>query len=205
MSKFISPEAREVRSFALDLELRAASGKLPTIRGHAAVFNVLSEDLGGFREMIRPGVFARAIKERHDVRALLNHDSSMVLGRTKAGTLRLAEDRRGLAVEIDPPDNTLGRDVVESIRRRDLDQMSFAFRAAKEFWSVENGEDIREILDADLYDVSPVAYPAYSETDVAVRSHQKFLGSTGREAVCPRLNRRKRQLAILELELNNLL
>ena len=94
----------ERRSFVIDgltIETRDDSKRI--IRGHAAVFNQLSEDLGGFHEQIMPGTFAEAI-ERDDVRALFNHDANFVLGRAVSKTLRLSEDARGLAIEIDPPD-----------------------------------------------------------------------------------------------------
>jgi len=158
----------ERRAFTLEGLKADESGK---IRGHAAVFNVLSQDLGGFRERIKPGAFSRAIREKHDVRALWNHNSDYVLGRTKSGTLTIAEDERGLLVEIDPPDTQWAKDLQESIRRGDVDQMSFGFFVGSDDWHMENDEIIREIRDvSELFDVSPVTYPAYLQTDVSVRS-----------------------------------
>lgn len=167
------------RRFFRSMELRAVreDGKPTKLRGHAAVFNQLSEDLGGFRESIAPGAFERAIEE-DDVRALWNHDSRIVLGRNVAGTLRLAEDETGLAVEIDLPDTQAGRDALVSIERGDVSQMSFGFEirdwTKDQTWGKDaEGNLIRTILRAGLFDVSPVTYPAYPQTDIAVRSLER--------------------------------
>lgn len=150
-------------------ELRA-DGESGKIAGYAAVFNE-ETDLGYFREVVRPGAFKRAIDEKQDVRALWNHDPNYVLGRTTAGTLSLAEDRRGLRIEIDPPETQFARDLAKSIERGDVDQMSFAFIAREETWTERKDEtDLRELIDVDLYDVSPVTYPAYEGTSVGLRS-----------------------------------
>lgn len=153
------------------IEMRdSASGGLPTIVGYAAVFNA-ETNIGGFFERIKPGAFARAIAEQQDVRALFNHDPNFLLGRLGAGTLRMAEDEQGLRVEIDPPDTQTGREVVELIRRGDIYGMSFGFMAMKESWdSTEDGVALRILEDVDLFDVSPVTFPAYEQTEVAVRS-----------------------------------
>lgn len=141
------------------------------IAGHAAVFDVETNIGGMFSEIVRPGAFARAIRDSQDVRALFNHDENHVLGRTRNGTLRLHEDARGLAVEIDPPNTQSGRDVVELIRRGDVSQMSYAFVVKQEKWTERNGErPLREVLDLDLYDVSPVTFPAEITTEVGLRS-----------------------------------
>ena len=167
---------REVRTFTLDdIEVRSEDDK-PKIKGHAAVFDRLSEDLGGFREKIAPGAFAKTIK-KSDIRALFNHDPNYVLGRNTAGTLILEEDERGLAIEIDPPDTSFAKDLMVSIGRRDITQMSFAFKTIKDSWeNQDKKESIRTLEEVDLFDVSPVAYPAYPQTDVKVRS---FLEEAG--------------------------
>jgi HK97 family phage prohead protease len=156
-------------------ELRVdGEGKSKKLVGHAAVFNTFSQDLGGFREIIRPGAFTRTIAENADVRALFNHDPNYVLGRSKSGTLRMREDTRGLFYEVDLPDTQAGRDVAESVRRGDVSGSSFAFRAITDEWRTENGSDIRELRDVDLFDVSPVTYPAYPAADVAARSYDAW-------------------------------
>ena len=160
------------RRFTGNCELRAIvpeTGGRAKIAGHAAVFNSLSEELWGFRERIAPGAFAPALG-KSDIRALLNHDPNFVLGRTKNGTLRVREDETGLAVEIDPPETRWADDLLISIGRGDISQMSFAFRVGEESWETVDGIDIRTILSFDeIFDVSPVTYPAYPETDVSLR------------------------------------
>jgi HK97 family phage prohead protease len=162
----------ERRNYAKS-ELRAVSeeGGKRKIVGYAAVFNSLSEDLGGFRERIAPGAFTRACKE-DDVRALLNHNSDYVLARTKSGTLRISEDDYGLKIECDPPDSQWANDMMASIDRGDIDQMSFGFRVAKEgdIWDEIDGESVRTLRNVDLFDVSVVAFPAYPDTTVGLRS-----------------------------------
>ena len=164
---------REVRTFNLT-ETRFESREDGTRRivGHAAVFNQWSEDLGGFREQIAPGAFAQALTD--DVRALFNHDTNQVLGRNKAGTLTLLEDDRGLLSEIILPDTQLARDLEALMKRGDINQMSFAFSIDKngqEWKKVGDGPWERTITKVSrLYDVSVVTFPAYPQTDAAVRA-----------------------------------
>ena len=167
---------KETRTFDSTIEVRPAdddSGK-KTLRGHAAVFDSLSENLGGFREQITPGAFDGVLED--DVRALFNHDSNFVLGRTRAGTLNLSIDERGLAYEIDMPDTTTAKDLMESIKRGDISQSSFGFRVEDDDWSKdEDGRVIRTIKKVgSLLDVSPVTYPAYQATDATMRSLEQF-------------------------------
>lgn len=164
-------------------DLRAGSGgdgSTPAvISGYAAVFNELSADMWGFREWIRPGAFAKTIREA-DIRAVWNHNPDYVLGRTTNGTLTLREDERGLFVEIKPPETTWARDFVESIRRGDVDQMSFGFEVIRDSWN--ETVDVRTLLEVKLYEVSPVTFPAYDSTTVSVRSMRetvKRLGANG--------------------------
>ena len=147
-------------------ELRIDEGEQPKIVGHAAVFNRLSEELGFFREKIQPGAFADTLKD--DVRALFNHDSNIVLGRTPK-TLRMREDDVGLQVEIDPPDTTSARDLLTSIKRGDVSQMSFGFQTMVDEWDLtDRDHPIRTLKKVRLFDVSPVTFPAYPATDVDV-------------------------------------
>lgn len=159
----------ERRFFELT-ELRAdTSGDAPAIVGYAAVFNALSNELWGFREKIAPGAFAASVAE-DDIRALWQHDTAHVLGRTKSGTLRLVEDEVGLQVRITPPDTQAGRDALISIGRGDVDAMSFGFRTLDDEWEEKaDGLVVRTLKKAKLYEVSPVTFPAYSATTVGVR------------------------------------
>ncbi len=160
----------EYRTFGVE-ELRAEhpDGDAPKIVGHAAVFNSPSEDLGGFTEVIARGAFKESIKS-DDIRGLFNHDPNFVLGRNGAGTLRLKEDRDGLLVEIDPPDTQWAKDLMVSINRGDITQMSFGFRTIDDEWSTVDGGQRRKLKKAQLSDVSPVTFPAFAKTDVALRS-----------------------------------
>jgi len=167
---------KEIRSFALqDVHIEDREGQnMPVIFGHAAVFNSLSENLGGFRERIRTGAFREAI-DQDDIRALFNHNPDYILGRNRSGTLKLSEDERGLAIEIDPPDTNVARDLIASMKRGDVTQMSFGFSVkpdGQEWAEDDDGMIIRTLTNVRLFDVSPVTYPAYPETDVAVRSLQ---------------------------------
>lgn len=138
--------------------------------GYAARFNVLSVNLGGFRERIRPGAFTKVLDGRPDVRALDNHEVWRILGRTRSKTLTLREDDRGLLSRITPPDTSVGRDVLASVRRGDIDGMSFWFSVEDDDWHLEGGENVRDIITVrNLYDVSPCTFPAYPDTDCAVR------------------------------------
>ena len=165
---------REERAYKV--EMRVEDGDEPKITGHAAVFNKLSVDLMGFKEKVAPGAFTESI-EKSDIRALWNHNPDYVLGRNKSGTLKLEEDKKGLAIEISPPDTQWARDLMETIKRGDVDQMSFAFQVIKDSWDERDKKNpIRTLEEVNLFDVSPVTYPAYPQTDVKVRS---FLEEAG--------------------------
>lgn len=146
------------------------------IEGHAAVFDSWSETLGGifpFKEKVRKGAFSQTIK-KDDIRALFNHDPNYVLGRNKAGTLELKEDETGLYVRIIPPDTQAARDLITSIERGDINQMSFGFTVEEEKWDTVEGIDVRELRKVKLFDVSPVTFPAYPSTDVGVRAMESY-------------------------------
>ena len=208
----MTQEDIERRAVLTEIRVDRAEGKKPKIVGHAAVFNRKSEDLGGWREIVMPGAFTKTLKDGADVRALWNHDPLHVLGRTKSGTLRLEEDKRGLAVEIDPPDATWATDLLRSIERGDVDQMSFGFRAIKTTWDdTDPKEPVRELNEVKLYDVSPVTYPAYPQTSVSVREHLRSLAPepgpipTRKEPEAPHsvepgvaIHSRSRQLRLIE-------
>ncbi|HLZ08961.1 MAG TPA: HK97 family phage prohead protease [Chloroflexota bacterium] len=165
---------KEIRVFR-GAQIRAKAGDKPGIEGYAAVFNELSVPLWGFRERIMPGAFARALREDQDVRALMNHDPNLVLGRSKSGTLTMREDAKGLFFSCDLPDTQAARDLHALVSRGDIDQCSFGFNVTKQTWIDEKNADgtmqsIRELNDVDLFDVSAVTYPAYPQTTVDARA-----------------------------------
>lgn len=158
------------------IELREGDKGKPTIVGYAAVFDSLSEDLGGFREIIRRGAFDKALEEKQDVSARIQHQGGLTtIGRTTNGTLKLSVDQRGLRYELTPPDTQAGRDIVELIKSGMIDKSSFAFsvREAGERWMWESTPPVRELLSVDLYDVAPVDGPAYMDTSVSVRTFEQ--------------------------------
>lgn len=157
---------------AFDFELIEAEGEqdeAAPIRGIAAAYNVLSEDLGGFRERILPGAFAASIAER-DVAAVWNHNSDHVLGRTSNGKLKLMDEAGGLRFEVWPPETQAGRDAVISIKRGDVYQCSFLFDVVKQAWTQDGESRVRTLEQCELFEVSPVTFPAYPATQVEARS-----------------------------------
>lgn len=168
----------ERRYVAHELEARAA-GDTMVVAGYAAVFDSLSQNLGGFVERIAPKAFAKAVKE-NDVRALFNHDPNIVLGRTTNGTLKLAEDSRGLHYEVDlNPKNSRHRDLYEDVQRGDVDQSSFGFSTIDDEWGfTEQDYPLRTLKSVKLYDVSPVTYPAYLDASVGARMALRSLAET---------------------------
>ncbi len=170
-------ERRMTPAGEIRIEERAGGGKV--VSGYAAVFHRDGDAGSEYRlgtdivERIAPTAFNRALSEKHDARALFNHDPNMLLGRAGAGTLRLSVDARGLKYEIDLADTTVGRDVAASIARGDLAGSSFNFSInGKEGQRFEKGKDhdVRHITDVNLYDVGPVTYPAYESTTTGLRS-----------------------------------
>jgi HK97 family phage prohead protease len=155
--------APEQRTVDVDVESIDTRGR--TLHGYAAVYNVESEDLGGFRERIAPGAFSGVLDA--DVRALLNHDPNQVLGRTKSGTPWLFDEPRGLRFEVDLPDSPLGKNVREAVRRKDIDEASFRFRVNQESWQ----GDLRTIESVkELKDVTVGTFGAYPAASVELRT-----------------------------------
>ena len=183
-----------------DLERRAATlaAEGSVIKGYAIVFGTLSEDLGGFREIIEATAVDRTLAGG-DVRALVDHDPSKVLGRRKAGTLKLEKDARGLLVTITPPDTTVGRDTLALVGRGDVSGMSFTFEVVRpggERFERRGDQLVRIVSDAIIHEVSVVTFPSYTATDVQVarRSLEAFTAGAGPRvdwlrkivAMCPR-------------------
>lgn len=175
---------RQTRVLETPIEVRS-EGKSLRISGYAAVYNRETIIAGLFRERIAPGAFASALDGTDDVRALFNHDPSILLGRTKSGTLTLSDDKIGLrySITLDPDDPDSQR-VHAKIKRGDVDGSSFGF-------SVERDEDMEwdetptkkgqlplvTIRKVTTYDVSPVTFPAYPQTSVKARSRGEALAA----------------------------
>ncbi len=188
-------------AIGLRIEKRAVGEKtISTVVGHAAVFNQLSDDLGGFRERIKKGAFKRSLGEDGSVVANIEHASGLAtLGRTP-DTLRIREDRVGLLTEIDLPNTTAGVDVAELIETKRLKGMSFKFRTIADKWNIEDGEEVRTLEDVDLLDVTITAEPAYPQTDVAMRSLEAAKRESG-DQVKADLVRLRRQSQLREFQL----
>jgi HK97 family phage prohead protease len=192
------------------IEIREGrDGEPTTLTGYAAVFGqetiIRSKD-EEWREIIAPTAFDEALG-RGDVIAAVNHDSSMVLGRSKAGTLKLTVDRIGLRYDVKLPNTSLGRDTVENVRNGNLPGSSFKFAVLKDGLRVQQARggdlpliEIRQVQR--LIDVGPVVFPAYGGTTVSVRSgiedllreHQASLRTLAEKGV------RERVRARLEIE-----
>lgn len=186
----------EIRAFSVSgvtLERRAEGEDGLRLSGYAAVFDRVADIGGWFDEVIRPGAFARAIEAGQDVALLFNHDPNTVMARTTNGSLRLREDAVGLWFEADLDANDPdAQRVVTKVRAGNVSQGSFAFDVRTEMWHQDRPKPLRELLDLDLYDVSPVTYPAYADTQVHAR---------GRVAAPPSPPAQESQAALSEQQL----
>jgi Escherichia/Staphylococcus phage prohead protease len=171
----------ERRFISHRLELRCdCNSNRSTIRGYASIFNSPSSPGAlPFREIVRPGAFSRAIKEGQDVLCLVNHDQNQIVGRTKAGSLRLREDDKGLFIENDCPDTQVGRDLVTNIRAGLIRQMSFSFIPKRQRFYKEQGMNCRDLEDVDILDVSPCPFGVYSDTVVGAEDNSKHFEDEG--------------------------
>ncbi len=170
--------AVEIRT--LNVEVRADADDKMQIVGTAIGYNLLSQDLGGFRERVAPGAVTRALAEKQDVRALFNHDPNRIMGRMSNGTLALIDSRTGLNFRVQlSSDISWHRDLWASVKRGDIDECSFGFTVKKpggEDWEASSDERgnpiaLRTLKDIDLQDISVVTYPAYKNaTNAAARA-----------------------------------
>jgi HK97 family phage prohead protease len=171
MSEHNAPEQRTIDVDVTDVDTRGR-----TLHGYAAVYGAVSDDLGGYREQIARGAFQNVIEA--DVRCLLNHDPSQVLGRTRSGTLRLADEQRGLRFECDLPDSPLGENVRAAVRRGDIDGASFRFVVGEEQWD----GDLRTVQSVkELHDVTVATYGAYPDASVELRTRDNNDGGERRQ------------------------
>ena len=167
------PENIEVRNFTAS-ELRIENAESREVVGYGSVFNSLSENLGGFRERIDERAFDDVLE--NDVRALFNHDSNYILGRTTANTLKLSVDEKGLRYSVNIPATSYGDDLMVSLDRGDITQNSFGFIVEEDDWTQdEEGNTIRTIKKVSrLLDVSLVTYPAYPSATIAKRGFLEY-------------------------------
>ncbi|HIF6681415.1 TPA: HK97 family phage prohead protease [Serratia marcescens] len=193
---------REMRCYTGEVRAEQQEDQPTRIIGYGSVFNIRSEPLWGFREIIKPGAFDDVLND--DVRGLFNHDPNFILGRSTSGTLKVSVDERGLQYNIEAPDTQTIRDLVLApMKRGDINQSSFAFRVARDgdnWYEDEEGVVIREIHKfSRLYDVSPVTYPAYQAADSAVRSMKAWQEARESGAVTNAVNQRMARERLLTL------
>ncbi len=156
-----------LRELVFNAEIRAGDGN--TITGVAAVYNSQSEDMG-FIEVLQPGCFAKSLRENPAIKSLYNHNPDLVIASRANGTLILTDTPTWLQFTATPTAEFRNTTYFASIRRGDVNQMSFMFLATIDKWSVDqNGQKIRTIIEAKLFEVSPVCFPAYTASSVAVR------------------------------------
>jgi HK97 family phage prohead protease len=141
------------------------------IEGYAIRFNEPSEDLGGFTEYIAPG----SVKLDSDLRAFFDHQSQYVLGRSTVGTLETHTDDSGVWMKAYPPDTQWARDLMTSIERGDISGMSFGFYLNDDVWEKRDGKAVRTVTDADVFELSVVALPAYPTTSAYARDKASAL------------------------------
>jgi HK97 family phage prohead protease len=182
-----SSPAMERRIYTnVQLEVREASGAPAQMCGYAAVFN-MPADLGYFIETVKPGAFTRSIAQ-DDIRALFNHDPNLVLGRNKAQptpTLALREDPQGLYMMITPAARSYELDLMQSMRRGDVSQASISFIVKSRTLREDGDELYRDINEVQLFDVSPVTFPAYTQTTAGMRSLEAIVAEFRRGPETP--------------------
>lgn len=158
------------------VEIREDENGMKTLAGYAVKWEMKSVTMGWrrFKEQFKRGAFTESLTN-DDQLALWSHDTSKVLGRTKNGTLRLFEDEIGLRFELDLLDTTLGEDAYKTIKRGDVDGVSFGFQMLKQEWDEADPDNVvRSILTAKLVEISPVAFPAYPDSQVSARSSDPY-------------------------------
>ncbi|MFS8540646.1 MAG: HK97 family phage prohead protease [Tissierellales bacterium] len=183
---------KEIRVITTTIEARTdGEGKTKGLTGYAAKFNEESKPLKDwwgdeFVEIIAPGAFSDSLKN-NTIKALYNHNPDYVLGSTKSGTLRLEEDEIGLRFDLDLPNTQIANDLYESVKRGDIDGVSFGFRVKKDKWTEVKTDDgwktIRTLLEIDLIEISPTPFPAYEQTEVDCRSLAKMKEQKDKEEI----------------------
>lgn len=186
----------ERRAVAGAVEVRSADDKRYIVQ-RAVPYGEKSLDLGGWVEVIVAGAFA----VDGDIRSLWQHDSSCVLGRTTAGTLRLTNAEDGIYAESDPPDTAWARDALVSIERGDVSGSSFGFVVDEDEWLITANEVVRRVKRARLIEVSTVTFPAYPTTTAAVRDHAASLRARGADEIAQESVARAREQLKLRIDI----
>ena len=182
---------REFRVSTAEDGTRTLSGVIP--------YNSLSVDLGGFTELLAPGVFAGALQPDADILCLRDHKAELLMGRTKSSTLALSDSPEGLQFACKLPKTTQAADLAESVDRGDLDATSFGFYTLDDNWVADaSGNVVRTLISAELFEISPCSFAAYQGSTVTVRScpaelrslltrpeHRANPNGTGCECDCP--------------------
>lgn len=168
----MNERGRQLRSALTEFTTRE-DGETRSIEGYFAVYNSNYEIAPGLSESIAPGAFSRTLSG--DVRALINHDTTLVVGRTKAGTLQLRDDAHGLWGHIDiNPNDVDAMNLYNRVKRGDVDQCSFGFDIRSEDTDIKEDGSIHWTLkDVELYEVSCCTFPAYTETNISAREHDR--------------------------------
>jgi uncharacterized protein len=204
INKFLNDASRTSRSSRRALPLtsiRSSNDSGERISGTAAVYNTASQDLGSFIEYLRPSCFENSLKE-NDIFCCYNHNSEFILGRLSNRTLTLDDRHDGLHFSCELPRTSYARDVYEVIRRGDVTGMSFRFYVTKDRWSDLGRVQKREVIEAELYEISPVIEPAYTQSSVNARKLlEKYCGWN---CYSDDLDIRRRRLRLQELETSHL-
>jgi len=193
-------EDTTIRCFKLNnIRFDDSDGK-KRLTGLAVPYNAPSEDLGGFREIFKPGAFKESVAGTDDIFADVEHDRTRKIGRRSAGTLELKETRDGLTATITPPDTTVGRDTIEEVRNGLLDGMSISFANAEDSYKGKGDTIVREINKASLRAVTLTSFPAYKQTagTVAERSLAEYRSAIDAEEAKAAEEQRMKQAADAE-------
>lgn len=159
----------ERRTFrAEDVRTIADPDQPERIAGHFIVFNQWAQISSWFREMVKDFACDRSIRE-DEILSCYNHNPDFVLGNNRSGTLSITKDGVGIYAEAVPPDADWARGLLDTVKRGDVHGGSFWFSVNKDLWGTDNGMDFREIHDVTIYELGPVAFPAYPQTDAGVR------------------------------------
>lgn len=163
-------ERRYLGLESIELRVEKRDGKV-LLQGYPIVYGKMSVNLGGFREIVAQGSLDASLLD-DDIRGLRDHNPTMILGRTKAGTMKLSSDERGVHMEIELPDTQVARDLIVSVERGDVSGGSFGFRVAPDGveWAETDEGIVRTIRSARLFDVGPVTFPAYPDTEMWTRA-----------------------------------